>query len=209
MIGRDRRSKSLAGLEKGHVKKYFIVRQKRRGELEHPQFLSAASGIESHVADVCARRHCGWIETMLEAKITKTGRGPEIAGTRITVYDVLEYEQTGWHRDMIAAILSLSSQQVEAAIQYIGEHRAEVMASYEHNMERIRRGNPPEVQAKHEVRTSGSKPGSASSAWPKMGGRRMRGILADINVGRKFGLFLPSGHPTPGAISGTISDCPS
>ncbi len=84
---------------------------------------------------------------MLEAKIIKTGRGPEIAGTRITVYDVIEYYKTGWHRDMIAAILSLSSQQVETAIQYIEEHRHEVMASYEKNMERIRRGNPPELQA--------------------------------------------------------------
>jgi uncharacterized protein (DUF433 family) len=86
--------------------------------------------------------------TMLEAKIVKTGRGPEIAGTRITVYDVLEYYKTGWHRDMIASLLSLSSHQVEAAIRYIEEHRDEVMASYERNMERIRRGNPPELQAK-------------------------------------------------------------
>jgi hypothetical protein len=52
---------------------------------------------------------------MLEAKIIKTGRGPEIAGTRITVYDVIEYYETGWHRDRIAAILSLSSREVEAA----------------------------------------------------------------------------------------------
>ena len=88
---------------------------------------------------------------MLEAKIVKTGRGPEIAGTRITVYDVIEYYKAGRHRDMIATILSLSSQQVEAAIRYIEEHRDEVMASYEKNMERIRRGNPPELQAKLEA----------------------------------------------------------
>jgi uncharacterized protein (DUF433 family) len=85
---------------------------------------------------------------MLEAKIVKTGRGPEIAGTRITVYDVIEYYKAGRHRDMIAVTLGLSSRQVEAAIRYIEEHRDEVMASYERNMERIRRGNPPELQAK-------------------------------------------------------------
>jgi uncharacterized protein (DUF433 family) len=50
---------------------------------------------------------------MLEAKIIDRGRGPEIAGTRITVYDVLDYHKTGWHRDMIADTLELSSQQVE------------------------------------------------------------------------------------------------
>ena len=85
---------------------------------------------------------------MLEAKIIKTGRGPEIAGTRITVYDVIEYYKAGRHRDMIADTLELSSQQVELAICYIEEHRDEVMASYERNMERVRRGNPPEFQAK-------------------------------------------------------------
>ena len=85
---------------------------------------------------------------MLEAKIIKTGRGPEIAGTRITVYDVIEYYKAGRHRDMIADTLELSSQQVEVAIRYIEEHRDEVMANYEKNMERIRRGNPPELQAK-------------------------------------------------------------
>jgi uncharacterized protein (DUF433 family) len=85
---------------------------------------------------------------MLEAKITKTGRGPEIAGTRITVYDVIEYYKAGRHRDVIADTLELSSQQVEVAIRYIEEHRDEVMADYEKNMDRIRRGNPPELQAK-------------------------------------------------------------
>ena len=85
---------------------------------------------------------------MLEAKIIDRGRGPEVAGTRITVYDVLDYHKHGWHRDMIADTLELSSQQVEAAVRYIEEHRDEVMADYARNMERIHRGNPPELQAK-------------------------------------------------------------
>ena len=54
---------------------------------------------------------------MLEAKIIDRGRGPEITGTRITVYDVLDYHSLGWHRDMIAVTLSLSSHQVEIAIR--------------------------------------------------------------------------------------------
>jgi uncharacterized protein (DUF433 family) len=85
---------------------------------------------------------------MLEAKIIDRGRGPEIAGTRITVYDVLDYHKTGWHRDMIADTLELSSQQVEVAIRYIEEHRDEVMADYEEMLARDARGNPPELQAK-------------------------------------------------------------
>src|SRR5271157_1311503 len=85
---------------------------------------------------------------MLEAKIIDRGRGPEIAGTRITVYDVLDYHKHGWHRDMIADTLDLSSQEVEVAIRYIDEHRDEVMADYAEMLARDARGNPPELQAK-------------------------------------------------------------
>jgi uncharacterized protein (DUF433 family) len=85
---------------------------------------------------------------MLEAKIIDRGRGPEVAGTRITVYDVLDYHKHRWHRDMIADTLELSSQQVEAAIRYIEEHRDEVMANYAEMLARDARGNPPELQPK-------------------------------------------------------------
>jgi uncharacterized protein (DUF433 family) len=85
---------------------------------------------------------------MVEPQIINKGRGPEIAGTRITVFDVLEYNKKGWHRDEIAVLFDLSSQQVEAAIRYIEEHRDEVMATYERIIERINRGNPAEIQAK-------------------------------------------------------------
>jgi uncharacterized protein (DUF433 family) len=85
---------------------------------------------------------------MLEVKIIERGRGPEIAGTRITVYDILDYYKSGWHRDLIADQFDLSSRQVEVAIRYIEDHREEVMAAYQKILERINRGNPPELQAK-------------------------------------------------------------
>ncbi len=85
---------------------------------------------------------------MIEARIINRGRGPEIEGTRITVYDVLDYHKLGWPRDLIAVTLSLNSREVEAAVQYIEEHRDEVMAEYAKMLERDARGNPPEVQAK-------------------------------------------------------------
>jgi uncharacterized protein (DUF433 family) len=83
------------------------------------------------------------------AEIIDRGRGPEIAGTRITVYTILEYAD--WHHTALAALLDLSSEQVLLARAYIDAHRAEVMAEYEKIMQRIRRGNPPEVQARLEA----------------------------------------------------------
>jgi uncharacterized protein (DUF433 family) len=81
-------------------------------------------------------------------RIIDRGRGPEIAGTRITVYDIMDYYKKGWHHTTIAATLRLSSAQVRAAIAYIEAHKEEVLADYQKILERNARGNPPEIQAK-------------------------------------------------------------
>ncbi len=78
-------------------------------------------------------------------RIVDRGDGPKIEGSRVTVYAVLEYLEKKRSREWIAATLGLSSRQVQAAIDYIEEHRAEVQAEYEKIMQRIRRGNPPAV----------------------------------------------------------------
>jgi uncharacterized protein (DUF433 family) len=80
--------------------------------------------------------------------IINRGRGPEIAGTRITVYDILDYMTQDWHHTTIAAWFRISSAQVKAAIRYIEEHKEEVMAEYQQMLERDARGNPPELQAR-------------------------------------------------------------
>ncbi|MCI0741838.1 MAG: DUF433 domain-containing protein [Gemmataceae bacterium] len=82
------------------------------------------------------------------AQIINRGRGPEIAGTRITVYDILDYHDAGWHHTLIAATLLISSDQVLAALDYIEQHKDEVRANYQKILDRIARGNPPEIQAK-------------------------------------------------------------
>ena len=51
----------------------------------------------------------------MEAAIIDRGRGPEIAGTRITVFDVLEYLEAGWDDKGIAAVLSLHTEEVQTS----------------------------------------------------------------------------------------------
>ena len=85
----------------------------------------------------------------MSAKIINRGRGPEIEGTRITVYDVLDYAKHGWHRDRIAALFRLSSRDIQAALDYIQQHEEEVTASYKRILERQRHSSyPPDVEAK-------------------------------------------------------------
>jgi uncharacterized protein (DUF433 family) len=80
--------------------------------------------------------------------IIDRGRGPELFGTRITVFDVIPYLRAGDSPTYIAAVLGLSTPEVEALIRYIEEHKAEVMAENAKIEERIARGNPPEIEAR-------------------------------------------------------------
>lgn len=85
----------------------------------------------------------------MDAKIIDRGRGPEIAGTRITVYDVLDYLQAGWRCEHIAGLFRLPPDEIQAAIQYIDDHKDEVMAMYQKILDRHRNFQyPPEVQEK-------------------------------------------------------------
>jgi uncharacterized protein (DUF433 family) len=83
------------------------------------------------------------------ARIIDRGRGPEIAGTRITVYDVLDYLPEGWRSDQIAELFRLPPDEIQAAIRYIEDHKDEVMAAYRQILARHRNVQyPPEVQVK-------------------------------------------------------------
>ena len=71
-----------------------------------------------------------------------------IAGTRITVWDVLHYLETGWSCPEIAATLHLSEAQVEAVAQHIEEHKEELLVVHRQIEARKARGNPPAITAK-------------------------------------------------------------
>lgn len=72
-----------------------------------------------------------------ESVIINRGRGPEISGTRITVYDVMDYYKHGWHRDQIVGVFPrVSSADIQAAIDYIEAHKEEVTAEYQKILDR-------------------------------------------------------------------------
>lgn len=74
-----------------------------------------------------------------------------IDGTRITIYDIVHYLERGRSAEEIQAILPiLSLEQVQAAAQYIEEHKAYVMEVHRQIEERIARGNPPEIEVQRE-----------------------------------------------------------
>ena len=64
------------------------------------------------------------------ATIIETGRGPTIAGTRITLYDVMEYLKDDWHPKHIAMRLRLTPEQIAGAMAYLKEHETEMEQRY-------------------------------------------------------------------------------
>ena len=79
--------------------------------------------------------------------IINRGRGPEIEGTRITVYRIMDFVRDHCSMTTVAEELDLSEAQVQAAFDYIAANRADVEAAYDQLLQRVQQANPPHIQA--------------------------------------------------------------
>jgi uncharacterized protein (DUF433 family) len=66
-----------------------------------------------------------------QATIVRTERGLTIAGTRITLYDVMDHIKAGWPAKLIRNWLPLTEAQLQAALSYIDTHQKEVEVEYQ------------------------------------------------------------------------------
>ncbi len=82
-----------------------------------------------------------------EDAIYDRGRGPEIRGTRITVYNVMDHHLAGKSTAWIAQFYGISEIATHAAVDYIDAHLGELMPKYDRDLRWARTGNPPHIQA--------------------------------------------------------------
>ncbi|NET61408.1 MAG: DUF433 domain-containing protein [Symploca sp. SIO2E6] len=68
---------------------------------------------------------------MTRPVIIQTERGLTIAGTRITIYDVMDYVKAQYPPQFIRALLNLTEEQINTALDYIQSHRAHVEQEYQ------------------------------------------------------------------------------
>ena len=83
----------------------------------------------------------------MTTRIINRGRGPEIEGTRITIYRIMDFVRDNCSMTTIADELDLSEAQVQAALDYIATNRSEVEAEYDQLLQRLQQANPPHIQA--------------------------------------------------------------
>ena len=64
--------------------------------------------------------------------VVRTERGLSIAGTRITLYALMDDVVAGWPQEQIRELYpQVTDEQFAVAMTYIAEHRAEVEAEYQ------------------------------------------------------------------------------
>ncbi len=62
--------------------------------------------------------------------IVETRRGPCIAGTRITVFSVMDYLKGAWSRDFVKQAMGISDEQLDAVLEYITSHKEAIENEY-------------------------------------------------------------------------------
>jgi uncharacterized protein (DUF433 family) len=63
--------------------------------------------------------------------ITRTERGLTISGTRITLYQIMDYIHAGYPRHLIRHQFYLTNEQFDGAMSYIDTHYEEVESEYQ------------------------------------------------------------------------------
>jgi uncharacterized protein (DUF433 family) len=63
--------------------------------------------------------------------IIRTERGLAIAGTRITLYQIMDYLKAEWSPKRIRDWHNFTEQQIDDVMAYIAEHKAEVEVEYQ------------------------------------------------------------------------------
>ncbi|MCI0538098.1 MAG: DUF433 domain-containing protein [Verrucomicrobiales bacterium] len=91
--------------------------------------------------------------TIMNSLIVETPRGPSIAGTRITVYAVMDYLKGDWSRHFTKQMLGITDEQLDAVLEYIAQRREEVERDY---AEILRRAE--ELRARYEEQNLARSP---------------------------------------------------
>ena len=66
-----------------------------------------------------------------QTAIIRTERGLTIAGTRITIYDIMDHVTAQYPPKFIRGLFDLTEEQINAALAYIEANRADVQSEYQ------------------------------------------------------------------------------
>jgi len=106
-----------------------------------------------------------------QPNIIRTERGLTIAGTRITLYDVMDYVVAQYPQKFIRSLFNLTEEQINAALSYIEANRSEVEAEYQLVLKQAEENRQywEERNREHLARTAHRSPKPGQEAlWAKL-----------------------------------------
>lgn len=112
-----------------------------------------------------------------QANIIRTERGLTISGTRITLYDVMDYVLGQYPSKFIQGLFELTEEQINAALAYIESHRAEVEAEYQQviqETEELRRYYEEQNRERVARISTLPPPPGLEAAWKKLQASKAR-----------------------------------
>jgi uncharacterized protein (DUF433 family) len=105
------------------------------------------------------------------AGIIRTERGLTITGTRITLYDVMDYVTDQYPPKFIRGLFELTEEQINAALAYIEANYAQVEAEYQQVLKEAEELRQYYEQQNRElaarIAAQSPKPGT-EAAWEKL-----------------------------------------
>jgi uncharacterized protein (DUF433 family) len=111
-----------------------------------------------------------------QTAIVRTERGLTIAGTRITLYDVMDYA-TQYPPEFIQNLFNLTDVQINAALDYIQTHRVEVDAEYQIVLKEAEELQKYYEEQNRELIASIAKlppPPGREAAWEKLQAQKLK-----------------------------------
>lgn len=112
-----------------------------------------------------------------QAAIIRTERGLTIIGTRITLYDLMDYVLAEYPSKFIQGLFELTEGQIDAALAYIEENRSEVEAEHKQivrESEELRQYYAEQNRERiAQIATHPPQPGT-EAAWEKLRAARAK-----------------------------------
>jgi uncharacterized protein (DUF433 family) len=133
-----------------------------------------------------------------QVAIIRTERGLTVDGTRITLYDVMDYVRSQYPPKLIGDILSLTDEQVTVALSYLETNRAEVETEYQmilQEAEEIRQYWEERNRDRLAEIAKLSPPPDREAAWQKLQTQKANLQTKRQVPSRFMPLLLEQAHP--------------
>lgn len=112
-----------------------------------------------------------------QPNIIRTERGLTISGTRITLYDVMDYVTAQYPPKFIRSLFDLTEEQINAALSYIEANRPEVEVEYQLVLKQAEENRQywEERSREHLARAAKRSPEPGQEAlWAKLQAQKAR-----------------------------------